>query len=87
MFEGTLTLTGNSNTILTLGILDGLRREFPFFLLKIAISRYSRQFEILCLSIVGSVRTVSQYPPNFSYVEVDKATGLDSLDSTNGNLD
>ena len=34
----------------------------------------------MCLWIVGSVRTVSQYPPNFSYVEVDKAVGLDSLD-------
>ena len=27
------------------------------------------------------------YPPNFSYVEVDKAVGLDSLDSMDGNLD
>ena len=30
---------------------------------------------------------MSQYPPNFSYVEVDKAVDLDSLDSTDGNLD
>ena len=30
---------------------------------------------------------MSQYPPNFSYVEVDKAVGSDSLDLTNGNLD
>ena len=29
---------------------------------------------------------MSQYPPNFSYVEVDKAMGLDSLDLTDGNL-
>ena len=29
---------------------------------------------------------MSQYPPNFSYVEVDKAVDLDSLDLTNGNL-
>ena len=29
---------------------------------------------------------MSQYPPNFSYVEVDKAVGLDSLDSRDGNL-
>ena len=27
-----------------------------------------------------------QYPPNFSYVEVDKAVGLDSLGLTDGNL-
>ena len=36
MFEGAITLTCYSNTILTLGVLDGLRREFPFFLLKIS---------------------------------------------------
>ena len=30
---------------------------------------------------------MSQYPPNFSYVEVDKAVDLDSLDLTDGNLD
>ena len=29
---------------------------------------------------------MSQYPPNFSYVEVDKAMGLDSLELTGGNL-
>ena len=29
---------------------------------------------------------MSQYPPNFSYVEVDKAMDLDSLDLTDGNL-
>ena len=29
---------------------------------------------------------MSQYPPNFSYVEVDKAVDLDSLDLTDGNL-
>ena len=29
---------------------------------------------------------MSQYPPNFSYVEVDKAVSLDSLDLTDGNL-
>ena len=45
------------------------------------------QFEIQCLWIVGSIRTVSQYPLNFSYVEVDKVVDLDSLDSTDGNLD
>ena len=45
------------------------------------------QFKIQCLQIVGFVRTMSQYPPNFSYVEVDKAAGLDSLYSTDGNLD
>ena len=28
-----------------------------------------------------------QYPPNSSYVEVDKAMDLDSLDLTDGNLD
>ena len=27
------------------------------------------------------------YPPNFSYVEVGKAVGLDSLDLMDGNLD
>ena len=41
----------------------------------------------MCLWIVGSVQTVLLYPPNFSYVEVDKAVGLDSLDSTDENLD
>ena len=30
---------------------------------------------------------MSQYPPNFSYVEVDKAVGLDFLDLMDGNLD
>ena len=30
---------------------------------------------------------MSQYPPNFSYVEVDKAVDLGSLDLTDGNLD
>ena len=30
---------------------------------------------------------MSQYPPNFSYVEVDKDMGLDSLDLTDGTLD
>ena len=45
------------------------------------------QFEILCLWIVESVQTMLLYPPNFSYVEVDKALGLDSLDSTNESLD
>ena len=30
---------------------------------------------------------MSQYPPNFSYVEADKAVGLDSLDLSDGNLD
>ena len=30
---------------------------------------------------------MSQYLPNFSYVEVDKAVSLDSFDSTDGNLD
>ena len=30
---------------------------------------------------------MSQYPPNFYYVEVDKVVGLDSLDLTDGNLD
>ena len=29
---------------------------------------------------------MSQYPPNFSYVEADKAVGLDSLDLRDGNL-
>ena len=29
---------------------------------------------------------MSQYPPNFSYVEVDKAVGLDSLVLRDGNL-
>ena len=29
---------------------------------------------------------MSQYPLNFSYVEVDKTVGLDSLDLTDGNL-
>ena len=29
---------------------------------------------------------MSQYPPNFSYVEVDKVVGLDSLDLKDGNL-
>ena len=29
---------------------------------------------------------MSQYPPNFSYVEVDKAVGLDSLEMRDGNL-
>ena len=29
---------------------------------------------------------MSQYPPNFSYVEVDKAVGLDSLATRDGNL-
>ena len=29
---------------------------------------------------------MSQYPPNFSYVEVDEAVDLDSLDLTNGNF-
>ena len=28
---------------------------------------------------------MSQYPPNFSYVEVDKAVGLDFLDFMDGN--
>ena len=41
----------------------------------------------MCLWIVGSVRTMSQYPPNFSYVKVDKVMDLDSLDSMDGNLD
>ena len=30
---------------------------------------------------------MSQYPPNFSYVEVDKAVDLDSLGLMDGNLD
>ena len=30
---------------------------------------------------------MSQYPPNFSYVEVDKAVGLNSLETRGGNLD
>ena len=30
---------------------------------------------------------MSQYPPNFSYVEVDKAMDFDSLDFMDGNLD
>ena len=30
---------------------------------------------------------MSQYPPNFSYVEVDKAVGLDFLDLMDGSLD
>ena len=29
---------------------------------------------------------MSRYPPNFSYVEDDKAVDLDSLDLTDGNL-
>ena len=29
---------------------------------------------------------MSRCPPNFSYVEADKAVDLDSLDLTNGNL-
>ena len=29
---------------------------------------------------------MSQCPPNFSYVEVDKAVGLDSLETMNRNL-
>ena len=29
---------------------------------------------------------MSQYPSKFSYVEVDKAVDLDSLDFTDGNL-
>ena len=29
---------------------------------------------------------MSQYPPNFSYVEVDKVVDLDSLDLLDGNL-
>ena len=29
---------------------------------------------------------MTQYPPKFSYVEVDKAMGLDSLDLKDGNL-
>ena len=45
------------------------------------------QFEIQCWWIVGSGETVSQYPPNFSYVEFDKAVGLDFLDLMDGNLD
>ena len=44
------------------------------------------QFEILCLGIVESLQTVLLYPPNFSYVEVDKVVGLDSLDSTDESL-
>ena len=44
------------------------------------------QFEIQCWWIVGSGQTMSQYPPNFSYVEVDKAVGLDFLDLMDGNL-
>ena len=30
---------------------------------------------------------MSQYPLNFSYVEVDKVVDLDSLDLTDGSLD
>ena len=29
---------------------------------------------------------MSQYPPNFSYVEVDKVVGLNSLETRGGNL-
>ena len=29
---------------------------------------------------------MSQYSPNFSYVEVDKAVGLNSLETSGGNL-
>ena len=29
---------------------------------------------------------MSQCPPNFSYVEVDKAVGLNSLETRDGNL-
>ena len=29
---------------------------------------------------------MSQYPPNFSYVEVDKVLDFDSLDLMDGNL-
>ena len=29
---------------------------------------------------------MSQYPPNFPYVEVDKAVGLNSLETRGGNL-
>ena len=39
MFKGYILWTLDSNTILTLGVLDGLRREFPFFMLKIAHRR------------------------------------------------
>ena len=38
--------------------------------------------EIQCWWIVGSGRIVSQYPPNFSYVEADKTVDLGSLDLT-----
>ena len=34
MFKGYIVWTRDSNTILTLRVLNGLRREFPFFLLK-----------------------------------------------------
>ena len=34
MFKGLIILTWGPNTILTLGVLNGLRREFPFFLLR-----------------------------------------------------
>ena len=30
---------------------------------------------------------MSQSPPNFSYVEVDKVVGLNSLETRDGNLD
>ena len=50
--------------------------------LVIGISHHSRQFKIQCWWIVEFGRTMSQYPPNFSYVEADKAVGLDSLDLT-----
>ena len=41
----------------------------------------------MCLWIIGYVQTMLLYPPNFSYVEVDKAVGLDSLYSMDENLD
>ena len=35
MFKGPTILTSSLNTILTLGVLNGLRGEFPFLLLRI----------------------------------------------------
>ena len=50
------------------------------------ILHHSGQFEILCWWIIGSEQTMLLCPRNSSYVEVDKAVGLDFLDSMDGKL-
>ena len=40
------------------------------------------QFEIQCLWIVELGQTMSQCPPNFSYVEAGKVVGFDSLEKS-----